>query len=134
MKIAKVLFHPFLLLLSFCLIVISGQHLGGFYVTYIFMTLPYGALHSIAAIVGFSLIALSYLLSYRQVLPHMLSLLNLVGVGCLIFSFVWFFYQDPTGYNLGTFEQPLPLITVCLFALLAAGFIANSILLASSRT
>ena len=134
MKIAKVLFHPFLLLLSFSLIVISGKHLGGFYATYIFMALPYGAFHSIAAVLGCALILMSYILSYRDTTRSLLSILNLSGVACLIFSFVWFFYQDPTGYNIGTFEQPLPLITVCLFALLAAGFVANSILFASSRT
>jgi hypothetical protein len=54
-------------------------------------------------------------------------LINVIGVSCLIFSFVFFFLHDK-GYNDVTFEQVVPQISLFLFGALATTFIISNVL------
>lgn len=50
MKMIKLFTHPVVIIIAFLLILINGEHLGGFYLLYILLGLPHGAVHSLLAI------------------------------------------------------------------------------------
>ena len=52
MKMIKLFTHPVVIIIAFLLILISGEHLGGFYLLYILLGLSHGAVHSLLAIDG----------------------------------------------------------------------------------
>ena len=60
MKTFNILTHPLLLITSFLFILISGEHLGGFYLMYILIALPHGGIHSLLALTGIVLLVCSY--------------------------------------------------------------------------
>ncbi|MEI9945849.1 MAG: hypothetical protein WDN26_16715 [Chitinophagaceae bacterium] len=120
MKAVKILTHPYLLILSFCVIMISGQNFGGVYLIYLLMALPYGGIHAILALGG--VIAL-ILANERFKVGKLATILNLAGASCLFLSLYFFFYNDKAGYNSATFEQTVPQISLVLFAVLLIGFV-----------
>lgn len=107
------------------MIIISGQHLGGFYIVYLLVALPHGGVHSLLAITGITILLLTY---HRSIKPSVIApTLNLIGVVILIASIFIFFYNDKEHYNYGTFFQLVPQITLILFAFIALCFIVRNI-------
>jgi uncharacterized membrane protein len=124
MKALQPFRSPYLLITSFLVIMISGQHLGGFYLLYLVLALPYGGIHALLALVGImGLVIVHQRLHWRSQ-----SIWRLVGLTAgtllLVASLITFFYNDKEGYNYGTFEQVVPLVTLTLFALIAFLFVA----------
>ena len=117
MKLFKILSHPYTLILSFLFILISGQHLGGFYVMYIFLGLPHGAIHSLLGFLGIIVLAATHHSAWSRNSPLRQGL-NVTGLGLLFASPYFFFMNDKQHYNWGTFDETLPLAT-----LFFAGFI-----------
>ena len=115
MKTMKFLTHPYTLIASFFFILISGQHLGGFYLLYLLLGLPHGGVHSIAALIGVTLLLSSYS-SNEERGQLTKSLLNTFGVLLFLLSLFLFFYNDTENYNYGTFVQLVPQITIAIFA------------------
>jgi len=116
MKLFKILSHPYTLIICFSLILISGEQWGGFYAFYLLLALPYGGVHSLLALAGF----FSLLVSLHWVKNHLVlqQVLNVVGLFFLISSLYYFFDNDKSHYNLGTFQEPVSLasiiITICV--------------------
>lgn len=132
MKIFKFLSHPYTLLICFCLIIISGEHLGGFYSLYILLGLFIGAVHSLLAVSGIIVLLISYhRFRNRNLLAH---LLNMTGLLMLLGSLFYFFWNDKEHYNYGTFEQTIPVLTLVLFALIAACFLIGNFSSARIKT
>lgn len=99
----------------FLLILISGEHFGGFYLLYLIMGLPFGAAHSFIALAGLTLLFLGYKL-FRKRLHPLKPALYLSGDTLLIVALTTFFLKSE-GYNNSTFEQVIPLFSMGLFAL-----------------
>ena len=127
MKTLKAFSHPFLLIASFLLVLISGEHFGGFYAIYLLMALPHGGIHAILGSMGIILLIFGYY-RYKRTYKYLIEpLINVIGAGCLIFSFILFFSRDK-GYNDGTFEQLVPQISLILFGALATMFVISNVI------
>jgi hypothetical protein len=127
MKTIRFLFHPYALIISFLLILISGQHLGGFYALYILLGLPYGALHSLIGVAGILILVITYK-KYKSVKVYAIRYVgNLVGASLLILSLFLFFYRDTSNYNIGTFYQTVPQVMLFVFSIVLLGFIVTNL-------
>lgn len=125
MKTIRIFTHPYTLIVSFCTILISGEHIGGFYFMYILLGLTDRALHSILAIVGTVLIIISHVKLQRPV--KFIS--NLIALAIMILSIFVFFYQDKENYNIETFYQVVPLVMMGFFFIVSIAFAINNAIL-----
>jgi len=120
-----ILSHPFTLIFSFLFILITGEHLGGFYALYLFLGLPAGVVHSLLGFAGMIVLVVSHYLPVdTKVIIR--QCLNLIGAGLLFASVFLFFFNDKQRYNWGTFEESVPLITLVLSCLIAFCFVVNT--------
>jgi len=133
MKAIKIITHPVLLILSFLFILISGEHLGGFYLLYLLLALPHGGIHALVALVGISMLIFTYIKFNRENRYIIEAIINMAGAACLVVSLFLFFFNDRSGYNAGTFEQLMPQITLVLFGLLVIAFALFNIVRTFSR-
>lgn len=118
MKIVKIITNPYTLIISFLIIIISGQHLGNFYIFYILMALPHFGIYALLAVTGIVLILIEY--HRRKTNTSLIEpIVNLAGVLLLLASIFIFFYIDNGHYNYGTFYQLVPQITLILFLIIA---------------
>src|SRR5687768_697513 len=124
MKIISIIGHPVLVMSLFLLIMISGEHFGGFYLLYLIMGLYGGASHSILAISGLAILFTGYKI-YRSKPKTLKPLLYLLGISIMVWSLITFF-DNSQGYNHGTFYQTVPFITLLLFGLSAFFCLINS--------
>lgn len=115
MKIINIIGHPVLVMCMFLLIIISGEHFGGFYLLYILMGLSGGAPHAILALVGLLFVFIGYKV-YRSKPNIIKPFLYVIGISNMILALITFFDKSQ-GYNDGTFVQTVPLITLILFSL-----------------
>lgn len=128
MKLIKLITHPYIIIISFFAILISGEHLGGFYLVYILLGLPYGAVHSLLALSGVMLMLISYYKFKRNRLYVVESISNIIGLILLILSLFLFFYNDKDHYNIATFYDTVPQITLSIFAMLSVAFLLYNLL------
>lgn len=126
MKIIKIITNPYLLILSFILILISGESFGGFYLLYILLALPHGGIHAILAVLGIGMLLFGFHKYKRQRIYRIESIFNIIGALLLFFSIFFFFYNDE-GYNDATFQQVMPLVSIAIFSLLLISFLAFNI-------
>ena len=126
MKPFRVLSHPYTLIICFLLIIISGENWGGFYLLYILMALPFGALHALLAIAGIASLVIGYHGFQKKL--SVLKILNLVGVMFLLASLFYFFWADKHHYNYGTFQETVPLLTLIITAIIAVCFLIGTFL------
>jgi len=116
------------LIICFLLILISGEHLGGFYLLYILLGLPHGAIHSILAVIGVALLLFSNHRYQREFKYLTEPFLNIVGVILLALSLILFFFKDSHHYNYSTFYQTMPQISIGVFALLIVSFLVSNLI------
>lgn len=133
MKAIKIITHPYLLIASFLCIIISGEHVGGFYAMYLLTALFHLGIHALLATAGIVLLAASHIMYKRQRKYLIETIMNIAGVLCLFLSLFFFFYNDVKQYNYGTFEQTVPQLTMILFGILSIGFIVSNFMKASDR-
>ena len=133
MKALKFIAHPYTLIISFLLIIISGEHLGGFYVLYLLLALYHAGIHSLLALAGIILLIVSKNISVKSKMNSLPNLLNIGGAVLLALSVIWFFYTDKEGYNYGTFYQFVPRLTLVLFGLIDLLFIGRNLFQSFNR-
>jgi len=133
MRVFKILSHPYTFIFSFLFILISGEHLGGFYILYIFLGLPHGVVHSLLGFFGMVLLVSNYHLP-RTTKGFVKQCLNVIGAGFLFASIYLFFKNDKEHYNWGTFEEGVPVFTLVLFGLLGLCFLIGTFLKPRSST
>lgn len=126
MKLINIITHPVLMITSFSLILISGEHFGGFYLMYLLMAIPHGGVHAVLALLGAGLVLFSYGKYKRQSRFFIEPLLNILGAFGLYAS-LWLFFYNSWEYNNGTFRQTVPLVSLALFGAVSLGFLVNSI-------
>ena len=107
----------------FLLIIISGEHFGGFYLLYIIMGLYGGASHAILAFSGLLFIFTGYKI-YRVKQNILKPFLYLVGISLMVVALVTFFVGSH-GYNNSTFHQTIPILSLVLFSLSAFFFVIH---------
>jgi hypothetical protein len=128
MKKVKIIIHPITLIICFLLILISGEHLGGFYLLYILLGLPHGADYSIFAIAGMSILLFNYI-KYKSEFNYAIEpILNIAGLILLVLSLFLFFYDDKSHYNYSTFYQTTPMIIMSVFIILIVSFLVSNLL------
>ena len=127
MKKIKIITQPVTLIICFLLILISGEHLGGFYLLYILLGLPHGEIHSVLAAAGIGILIFNQI-KYKNESNYLVApLLNISGLLLLILSLFLFFHNDRNHYNYSTFYQTVPLIIFGLFNLLAIVFLLTNL-------
>ena len=128
MKAINFITHSFTLIICFLLIIISGEHLGGFYLLYILLGLPYGAIHAVLGVAGiFILIFNNY--KFKRNADFLIErILNITAAIALILSISLFFINDKDQYNYSTFYQTVPMITIGIFGLVAVAFITGNLI------
>ena len=119
--------NPYTLIVSFCLILISGEHLGGFYALYLLLALYYAGIHALLGLGGIIVLIATRKTRNKIKEPAWPNILNIVGAALLILSLIWFFYWDKDGYNYGTFYQFVPRLSLILFGLIALLFIGRNL-------
>ena len=129
----KIITHPYIVVISFFIIMISGQHLGGFYLLYLLLALPKGGMHSLLALFGILLLLISYYKYKRKKIYLIESIINIVAVILLILSLFSFFYNDKEHYNFGTFYQIVPQITLIIFSIIALTFLLDNVLVRNKK-
>lgn len=110
-RLLQILSHYITVAILFCLIIISGQSTGFFYLTLLMLGLTHVLLHSVLGIVGLVLVFLSGGKKTSLVKAY----IGLLGAFCMVLSLVRFFTQPGGGYNYPTFHQFVPLLTLTLF-------------------
>ena len=133
MKAIKILSHPHILIVSFLLVLISGEHFGGFYLLYLMLGLPHWGLHSIAAFLGIALLVFSYMKYKGRGVFLIAPVLNMIGSLLLIASLFLFFYNDREHYNYGTFYQVVPMVMLVVFSLLSVAFLVDNVIDLTSK-
>jgi len=127
MKVIQILTHPICVLVLFCLVLISGENFGGFYLLYVLMALPHGGIHAILAVAGTAVLLFSYLKYGGKSVYFIDPLLNILGVFCLYLS-LWLFFLHSWDFNQATFQQSVPIGSFVLFGLVSLGFLVRSVL------
>jgi len=129
----NIITHPYIVIISFFIIMISGQHLGGFYLLYLLLALPHGGVHSLLALFGIVLLLISYNKYKRKKIYLIESIINMVAIILLILSLFSFFYNDKEHYNFGTFYQIVPQITLVIFSIVALTFLLDNVLVRNKK-
>lgn len=127
MRIIRIITNPYTLIISFLIIIISGEHLGNFYFTYLLLALPHFGIYAILALIGIVLILITY--HTKKTNASLIEpILNLAGILLLLASVFIFFYTDDEHYNYGTFYQVVPQITLILFLIIALASIVVNVI------
>jgi hypothetical protein len=118
MKLIQFITHPVTIIISFLLILISGESSGGFYFVYLLTGLLHGFMHSILAVIAI-LILLFALIKYQRTYTNMAeAVLNLAGVCLILLSLFLFFLRDGGHYNYPTFYQVAPFCMLVIFGII----------------
>ncbi|QEC69301.1 hypothetical protein FRZ67_19050 [Panacibacter ginsenosidivorans] len=126
MSLRNIITHPLAVMISFMIVLISGEHVGGFYIIYLLMGITHGTIPSLFGIAGIVLLVPALLIAQRKQAIS-IYLLNIVGILFMILSLFLFFFNDEQRYNINTFYQFIPFCTITLFCLLALIFLAGNI-------
>jgi len=127
MNLKQFFLNPICIVIAFSMVLISQEHLGSFYFIYVFLGLPFRALHSLLGLSGM-LIAFVNLLMFQKKKEQIFRVLNILTTLLFYASLIVFFLQDRAHYNYATFEQTVPLIFMSLFVILSIGFIVINII------
>ena len=118
MKAIKILGHPITVICLFLVILISGESIGGVYLFYFLLGLPHGIIHSLLDLVGIGVLIFSYS-QMKDKQTALKKLMSVTGVLLLLLSLLTFFYNDRGHYNYGSFSSAAFWITSGLFVLSA---------------
>lgn len=122
MKLIKVIGHPVVMICTFLLFITEGENFGGFYMVYLLLALPHGALYALLAFIGILSIVIG--LNLNQKPSYWIKpCLYLIGLTLMVLSLVDFF---ATGDQSDTFKQGVPLASFLLLCLSSLCFLALS--------
>jgi hypothetical protein len=111
MKWSNIFTHPITQVFSFCIILISGSYIGGPYIFFLYHAAQEGIAFAIIGLLGITL-CLASLVIYK-------SALQLAGTLMMVLSLVIFFWSPRWHNSSGTFNEPLPLVTILLFIIIS---------------
>lgn len=128
MNLIKIATHPYIIIISFSIILIIGEGWGSFFLFYLLLGLPYGAIHSLIALLGIVLLLINYYKYKKKKELVLQCLTEIFAVFLLILALSVFFYNDKQHYNYRTFHLLVPLLTLILFAIIALSSIIVNII------
>ena len=123
MKVIKLIGHPVSLVIIFMLLIIEGNHFGGFYLLYLLMALPHAAAYGLLALAGIASLLLGFKIQPEKKIIN--KLLSISGLVFMILSLILFFAK---GNKDATFEQTIPLLTFILFGISIICFLVTTFL------
>lgn len=126
MTLKNIIKHPLAVMISFMIVLISGEHIGGFYIIYLLMGITHGTIHTLLGMAGIALLVPGLLITQRKQASS-IYLLNIIGAVCMLLSLFFFFFNDEQRYNISTFYQFIPFSTIILFCFLSLIFLAGNI-------
>ena len=115
----KIVSHTAILLLSYCIIIVSGKYTAGLFIQNVLGALNEGALFSIFGTIGVVVLILVYLVKLGRPRNKKVVILNIIGIILLQSSVVMFFANAPYPNVSETFANPLGLISLLQFALIS---------------
>lgn len=118
-RLKHILSHSITVSILFCLIIISGQSTGFFYLTLLMLGLTHVLLHSVLGIGG---LILAFLSGGKKSSP-IKAYIGLSGTVCMVLSLLRFFTQPGGGYNYPTFHQFVPLLILAIFFISLSCFV-----------
>lgn len=124
MKSINILVNPVTLIGSFCLVLISGEKMGGFYLIYLLLGLIGGYLHSFLAVAGVVAVLIADRFKENRILRY---LIKLVGALLLPMSLLFFFQNDTAHYNWETFSRTTSQVTLVLFGFFWLGYVLKTV-------
>ncbi|SHF16698.1 hypothetical protein SAMN05444008_105203 [Cnuella takakiae] len=122
MQLSMFFSSPYLVIVCFLTLIISGEHVGGFYFLYL-IAAPVFSITKLSC--SFGLLLLLFLHHFVNWRKHstVKVLGNITGV-VLLFASVYYFFKESGSYNYsGTFNQTVPIITFWFTGIVAATFI-----------
>lgn len=126
----KFITHPLTLIISFITLLISGQHIGGFYIVYLILGLSHASIHSILGFTGIGLLLFGNIKSKHWDKHFVIIFVNLAGIIFMWTSLFLFFYNDHDNYNIATLYESVPLTLILIFFLISfSSFVCNVLLL-----
>lgn len=108
MKLLSIITHPIFQVISFLIVLISGESFGGPYAMYLYHAAFDGLLYAWVGIVGIIICLISIFWEQKK--------LQIIAAIFMSLSLIIFFTQTNGSYNYGTFHQLLPMLTLLLFA------------------
>jgi hypothetical protein len=127
MKAIRFIIHPYTVITTFLVIIISGRSISSIYALYILLGLTGLAVHAVVAVCGILILIINYQKykgSQRVVLK---PIFNLIGALALALSLFLFFYNDKSNYNIGTFYELVPQILMGVFAIVLITFLIDNV-------
>ena len=123
MKLVRLFGHPIVLIIIYLLLIIEGDNFGGFFVLYLILSLPHGALYAVLAALGIAslIVAFNFKNNFRNWIT---AILYLFGYILMIVSLLVFFAK---GNKWESFTLGIPLMSFILFGLTSLFFLFNSI-------
>ena len=119
MKWSNIITYPIIQVFSFCIILISGPYFGGPYGFYLYHAVQEGLAFAITGLLGIVLCLLS-LVIYK-------TALQLTGTLLMLLSLAIYFWPPHWHNSSGTFQEPVPLLTLLLFLIISALFIIKTV-------
>jgi amino acid transporter len=117
MKIIKWIGHPVILVVLYLLLIIEGDEFGGFYMLYLFLSLPHLVPYSIIAAAGLSFIIIAFNSKRSE---KRIFAFYLFGYLLMLLSLIIFFSK---GNKWKTFELDIPLLSFIVFGISSLCFL-----------
>jgi len=132
MKVIKILGHPVMFLSLSMLLIIEGEHFGGFYLLYLLFGLTYGAAFSLLFVSGALTLTIYLNIKKWKTLP-LKFLTKLVGF-VLVLASIYIFFASSTIDQHTTFTDTIPVLSFCFFGISCLCFIANMVAVLFKRS
>lgn len=117
MKILKWIGNPYLFVSLYLLLIIEGDHFGGFYLVYLLLAIPHGLSYSLLSIAGIAILLWG---AHRN--GGLRLLLVVSGLSLMIIALTVFF---STGNKNDSFLPGIPLLSFILCGISACAMLLN---------
>lgn len=125
MKVVNWIGHPVIFLICYLLLIIEGDHFGGFFMLYLLLTLPHFVPYAVIAALGMAGVIIGFNVRKKKNLKSK-PLLYLIGFCFMVAALVIFFGK---GNKWETFHYALPTTSFLLFGISSFCFLVNIVCL-----
>jgi hypothetical protein len=123
MKTLKWIGHPVLFVIIYLLLIIEGDHFGGFFILYLLLTLPHLVPYAVVSAFGIIGVVIGYNIEKEKQLKLKL-MCYFIGFCLMILALILFFAK---GNKWETFNYILPTVIFIIFGICGLCFLLNAI-------